>query len=113
MGVALPEAALFIGTIFQSRLPTWNKASAGPRHKTISITTADDLPKDVGSSNTKLSESKMPLTSINADRWSEHMEEGLGLVSFTNGGKSSYNLKQNFGLPGGPFGIFQNCDKLA
>lgn len=86
----MPEAALFIGTIFQSRLPAWNKASAEPRHKTISITTADDLPKDAGSNNTKISESKMPLTlSINADRWSEHMEAGLRLVSFTNGGKSS------------------------
>lgn len=91
----MPEAALFIGTIFQSRLPTWNKAFAEPRHKTISITTADDLPKDVGSSNTKISESKMPMTLlINADRWREHMEAGLQLVSFTNGGKNSYNLRQ-------------------
>lgn len=40
-GSALPEAALFIGTIFQRRLPPWNKASAEPRH----ITTADDLLK--------------------------------------------------------------------
>lgn len=43
MGVALPEAALFIGTILERRLPPWNKASAERRHKTI--TTAYDLLK--------------------------------------------------------------------